>query len=153
MWRCGAERRLALCPLINPDALHGLDRMCARFPDTLVVIDHIARIGADGVVRDADVRLLCGLAKHRHLYVKLSAFYALERKRPPYTDLAPMIRHVVEAYGPRRLMWASDSPFQIQGGHTYQDSIALITEHSEFLAAADRDWLLSRTAESIFFGA
>jgi predicted TIM-barrel fold metal-dependent hydrolase len=125
--------------------------MCARFPDTPVVIDHLARIGADGNVRDSDVRLLCRLAKHRHVYVKVSAFYALGRKQAPYTDLAPMIRRVFQDYGPQRLMWASDCPFQVEGGHTYEASLALVREHLEFLSRRDREWLLMGTAESLFF--
>jgi predicted TIM-barrel fold metal-dependent hydrolase len=151
MWRCGAEQRLAICPLVNPDALPALDRMCGRFPETPVVIDHLARIGADGQVRDSDVRLLCGLARHRNVYVKVSAFYALGRKAAPYLDLAPMIRRVFEDYGPRRLMWASDSPFQVQNGHKYADSVDLIREKLAFLSDEDRDWLLEKTAAGLFF--
>jgi predicted TIM-barrel fold metal-dependent hydrolase len=151
MWAFGADREVALCPLINADALPAVGRMCARFPDTPVVIDHLARIGLDGVIRDADVRLLCSLAAHREVYVKVSAFYALSRKHAPYTDLSPMIRRVFEVYGPKRLMWASDSPFQTQGGHTYKDSLALIAQYLDFLTSADREWILSKTAESVFF--
>jgi predicted TIM-barrel fold metal-dependent hydrolase len=151
MWRCGAERRLAMCPLINPEALPSIDRMCAQYPDTPVIIDHLARIGADGAIRDADTRLLCGLARHRNVKVKVSAFYALGRKAAPYTDLAPLIRRLFEDFGPRRLMWASDSPFQVQDPHTYAASISLVREKLSFLSADDREWLLARTAQSVFF--
>src|SRR5438128_12555215 len=48
MWATGAKRRLAMCPLIGPDGLASLDRMCAKHPDTPVVIDHMARSGWDG---------------------------------------------------------------------------------------------------------
>lgn len=151
MWRYGAEHRLALCPLINPGAIETVDRMCSRFPETSVVIDHLARIGADGKISDADVRRLCSLARHRNVYVKVSAFYALGKKQAPYTDLVPMIQRIFEDYGPRRLMWASDCPFQVQNGHTYADSIALVREHLPFLSNEDRAWVLSRTAASLFF--
>jgi len=151
MWRCGGERALAMCPLIDPEALPSIDRACVRYPDTPVVVDHLARIGADGLIRDADVRLLCGLARHRHVYVKVSAFYALGRKAAPYTDLEPFIRRVFEDFGPRRLMWASDSPFQVQPGHTYAASIALVRDKLPFLSAEDRTWLLEKTAQSVFF--
>jgi predicted TIM-barrel fold metal-dependent hydrolase len=151
MWRCGAERGLAMCPLINPDMLPSIDRMCLRHPDTPVVIDHLARIGADGVIRDGDIRLLCGLARHRRVHVKVSAFYALGRKTAPYTDLVPMIRRIFEDFGPRRLMWASDSPFQVQEGHTYASSIALVRDKLPFLSPEDREWLLAKTAQSVFF--
>jgi predicted TIM-barrel fold metal-dependent hydrolase len=151
MWRCGADNRLAMCPLINPEVLPSVDRMCARHPETPVVIDHLARIGADGTIRDPDIRLLCGLARHRNVYVKVSAFYALGRKAEPYTDLAPLIRRVFEDFGPRRLMWASDSPFQVQEGHTYAASISLVRDKLPFLSADDREWLLEKTAASVFF--
>jgi predicted TIM-barrel fold metal-dependent hydrolase len=151
MWRCGGEHRLAMCPLINPPALQAVSGMCDRFSETPVVIDHLARIGVDGQLRDSDIRLLCGLAKHRNVYVKVSAFYALGLKQPPYIDLAPMIRRVFDAYGPQRLMWGSDCPFQVEDGCTYADSIALIRDHLAYLSEEDRAWLLARTAEAVFF--
>jgi predicted TIM-barrel fold metal-dependent hydrolase len=99
----------------------------------------------------ACARALCGLAKHRNVFVKVSAFYALGRKQPPYMDLEPLIRRVFEDYGPRRLMWASDCPFQVQGEHTYKQSIDLIRDRLSWLSADDREWLLAKTAESVFF--
>jgi predicted TIM-barrel fold metal-dependent hydrolase len=151
MWKTGAKERLAMCPLIGPEALPSVDRMCSRHPGTPVVIDHLARIGADGAIREADVKALCALAKHRNVKVKVSAFYALGRKQPPYTDLEPLIRGVYDAYGARRLMWASDCPFQVQNGHRYIDSIALVREGLPFLSPEDRDWILGRTAATVFF--
>src|SRR5260370_41935634 len=76
MWRCGAEKRIAMCPLIGPDAIDSTRRMCAKFPDTPVVIDHMARIGASSEIRQADGRALCALARQRNVHVKVSAFYA-----------------------------------------------------------------------------
>ena len=125
--------------------------MCAKHPDTPVVIDHMARIGADGEIRDSDVKLLCSLAQHSNVKVKLSAFYALGRKRAPYTDLSPLIHRLFDAFGPKRLMWASDCPFQVQNGHRYAPSVALIREGLPFLSESDREWLLARTAASVFF--
>lgn len=151
MWATGAKERLAMCTLVGPDALPSIGRMCEKYPETPVVIDHLARIGADGKIRDADLRLLSGLAKHREVKVKVSAFYALGRKQDPYRDLVPMIRRVFEDYGPRRLMWGSDCPFQVMEGHRYEPSIRLIRDGLPFLSADDREWLLGRTAESVFF--
>jgi predicted TIM-barrel fold metal-dependent hydrolase len=81
----------------------------------------------------------------------VSAFYALGRKKAPYLDLAPLVRRVLDAFGPQRLMWASDSPFQVMGGHNYRDSIDLIRRRLEFLSPGERDWLLRKTAEQVFF--
>ena len=151
MWKCGASEGLAMCHLIDPNYLPSVDRMCQRHPDTPVVIDHFGRIGIDGMIRARDLDNLCALAKHRNVSVKTSAFYALGNKQPPYNDLADMIRRVLDAFGPERLMWASDCPFQVEGEHTYQASIDLIRSGLDFLSTNDRQWLLRRTAERVFF--
>ncbi len=151
MWKCGAEEHLAMCLLIDAESLPAVDRMCARSPATPVVVDHFARMGVDGVIRTKDLDALCRLARHENTYVKTSAFYALGKKEAPYLDLAPMIRRVLDAFGPERLMWASDGPFQVMRGHTYRDSIELIRSRLDFLTPGDRAWLLRGTAERVFF--
>ncbi len=151
MWKCGAEKGLAMCPLINPQHLPAVDRMCRRFPDTPVVIDHFARIGIDGRFRKTDLDNLCGLARHKSVCVKVSAFSALGKKKAPYLDLAPMIRRVLDAFGPERLMWATDGPWQVMNGHTYRGSIDLIRVRLDFLSDLDRRQILRKTAERVFF--
>lgn len=151
MYSVGAAENLAMCHLANPEDLPGIDAMCAKHPDTPVVIDHFGRIGVDGTIREKDLGNLCRLARHPKTFVKVSAFYALGKKRPPYMDLIPMIRRLVDVFGPDRLMWASDCPYQVQNGHTYADSIALIRDRLDFLSASDRDWILHKTAEKVFF--
>jgi predicted TIM-barrel fold metal-dependent hydrolase len=151
MWRCAGETGQAMCCLIDAHHLAQVDEMCVKFPDTRVVIDHFARIGVDGTIREADVDTLCRLARHPHTHVKISAFYALGRKEPPYHDLIPMIRRVHEAFGAERVMWASDSPYQVVGVHSYAASLALVRDELEFLSAGDREWLLRKTAESVYF--
>jgi predicted TIM-barrel fold metal-dependent hydrolase len=152
MFATAARTGQALSCLIDPDGFPEVDRMCRRFPDALVIIDHLGRIGAgpDGAIRDADVEALCDLARHRKVYVKVGAFYALGKKTPPYLDLAPLIRRVVRAFGARRCLWESDCPFQVVKDR-YVDSVALIRDHLDFLSRDDRDWLLFRTAEQTLF--
>jgi len=151
MWKTGADEDLAMCCLIDADALPAIDRMCRRYPKTTVVIDHFSRIGESGEIKPAEVKALTDLARHKNVYVKISAYYALGKKKPPYHDLAPMIRQMLDAYGRKRLMWASDAPFQVVGGHTYKDSIDLIKSGLDFLDDDDRNWLLRKTAERVFF--
>ena len=62
-----------------------------------------------------------------------------------------MIRQLLDAYGRKRLMWASDAPFQVVKGHTYKASIDLIKSGLDFLDNDDREWLLRKTAERVFF--
>lgn len=151
MWRTAAETRQSMCCLINPGNIPEVSAACQAHPDTPVVIDHFARVGIDGTVREPDVNKLCGLAKHRHVKVKISAYYALGKKQPPHLELLPMIKRLYEAFGAKRLMWASDCPYQLDDGNTYAGSIALVRDHIDFVSKAERQQLLCGTAEETFF--
>lgn len=151
MWACAAETGQAMCLLADPDALPAVRQMCELFPDTKVVVDHFARIGMRGPAAAADVDNLLRLAEFKHTFVKTSAFYALGKKQAPYLDLAPFIRRLRDAFGADRLMWASDCPYQVQEGHSYADSIALIRDRLDFLSASDKAAMLRDTAERVFF--
>jgi predicted TIM-barrel fold metal-dependent hydrolase len=152
LFAAGAEHNQAMSCLIDPDALPELDRMCRRFPETPVVIDHLCGIGGNpqGTIPDKEVEALCAMARHKRVLVKVGAFYALGKKQPPYTDLGPLIRRVVQAFGARRCLWESDCPFQVVKDK-YRDSLDLIRTRLDFLTAEDKDWLLRRTAEDFFW--
>jgi len=150
MFRYAAEENLVLCLLLNPEALPAVRRRCEDFPDTPVVIDHFARVGMASPVAEDDMQALCALACYPRVKVKVSAFYALGEKKPPHLDLAPLIKRVHEAFGPKRLMWGSDCPFQVQS-ETYSDSISLLRDRLDFFSAEDKEWILRRTAEETFF--
>lgn len=152
LWKTAAETGQAMCCLIDASDLPQVAAMCQRLPGTPVVIDHISRIGADGTIREADIQQLCDIAKHKRVSVKISAFYALGKKQPPYDDLAPLIRRVIDAFGVERCMWASDSPYQLGAPNTYPASIALVRDRLSGLSSGDKEWLLAKTAERVFFG-
>ena len=63
----------------------------------------------------------------------------------------PMIRRLFEAYGPDRLMWASDSPYQLTEPNSYGASVALVRDRLDFVKEADRVKLMRTTAETTFF--
>lgn len=150
MFAAAARNNQALSCLIDPDALPELDRMCRKYPETPVIIDHLCRIGVKGAIDGKEVDALCAMAVHPKVLIKVGAFYALGKKQPPYTDLTPLIKKVVQAFGARRCLWETDCPFQVVD-HKYQDSIDLVQKHLDFLSAEDKDWLLRRTAEGFFF--
>jgi predicted TIM-barrel fold metal-dependent hydrolase len=151
MWECAAETRQAICCLLNPENLPEVDKNCERFPDTPVVIDHFARIGIDGTFDDAELKNLCQLARHKHTSVKISAYYALGKKKPPHLELLPVIKRLYESFGASRLMWASDSPYQLVGENSYSASIALVRDRIDFVTEGERDCLLGGTADRVFF--
>lgn len=150
MFRHARDHGQALCPLIDTAALPSLANMCEKHPKTRVVIDHLCRIGTDGVIGERDVVALERMARFPEVRVKVSAFYALGKKKPPHADLEPMIRRMHTAFGARRLMWASDCPFAVVD-EQYRDAISLVRDGCPWLTEQDREWLLRKTAEEVFF--
>jgi len=150
-WRCGGDESLAMCLLADPESLPAILERCRRFPRTPVVIDHVARIGMRGPVADRDVDALLRLAELPGAAVKVSAFYALGVKKPPYDDLAPLVRRLRDGFGADRLMWATDCPYQLGTGHGYGESIALVRDRLDFLSDAERAKILRDTATRVFF--
>jgi len=151
LWRTAKANGWAVCPLINPTDLHAVEALCLKYPGTRVVIDHFARIGISGTVDEQQLETLCRLARFPEVHVKTSAFYALGKKKAPYDDLQPMIHRLVDAYTPSRLMWATDCPYQVQEGHQYADSIALIRDRIAFLSPSEKSEILRGTAERVYF--
>lgn len=148
LWQNAAELGVAVCPLVSPGQLDSLDPMCEQYPDTTVVIDHFGHIDMD---KPETVASLTRLARHKNVYVKVSAFYKFGDKKAPYGDVAPMIRQMIDAFTPQRLMWASDLPYQLNNGNTYGDAIALIRDEMQTLSDSDRSAILRDTAAGVFF--
>ena len=150
MFSKAAETKQALSCLVNSDAFNEIDRMSNRHPNTVIVIDHLGRIGANGTILQSDIDQLCALAKNENIYLKVSAFYALGSKQPPHHDLIPLIKQVYDSYGPDRLMWASDAPPALMD-ESYEDQISVVRDHINFISQSDKEKLMRTTAERIFF--
>ena len=150
MFNAAARHNLGLSFLMGPADLPELDRMCAKHPDAPVIIDHTCRLAVSGRIDEDELTALCRMARHPRVMIKVGAFYAFGAKREPYTDLLPLIRRVVTAFGPERCMWESDCPYQVQKPHTYAASVALIRDQADFLSSSDKEHILFGTANRFF---
>lgn len=148
MWQAAGNESVAICLLIDPQYVATIAPLAKRYPHTKVVIDHCARIDMQ---HTDELNNLCNLAKHRNVYVKISAFYAFGAKKPPYLEQIPRITQLLDAYGPERLMWASDCPYQLDPPNFYAASISLIRDRIDVLSDGDKEHLLKKTAEKIYF--
>ena len=112
--------------LVKPRELKPLLRALERHPDLAVVIDHCAKpaIAGNGWQPWADD--IAAIARHTQAHCKLSglvteagAAWTVERLRR-YTD------HVLQCFGPGRLLWGSDWPV-----------VALAASYEAWAAASD----------------
>jgi predicted TIM-barrel fold metal-dependent hydrolase len=151
MFAAAAENHLALSFLMSPPDIPEVERMCARFPEAPVIIDHLCLIGRKGTFAEDEIEALCRMARHKRVMLKVGAFYGLGGKKPPYLELLPLIRKVVTAFGPERCMWESDAPLQVKPPQAYDAAVALIRERADYLTHTDREQILFRTADDFFF--
>jgi L-fuconolactonase len=104
-----AEHGLVFDALVRPEHLPVLLRLHDRHPDLTMVLDH----GAKPNLRGGDIadwkRDIAELAVSTNMVCKLSGLVteagSIERRA-----LAPCVDHLLECFGPQRLMWGSDWP-------------------------------------------
>jgi hypothetical protein len=62
----------------------------------------------------------------------------------PFRDLAPHLRRVFDAYGPRRCYWGTDLTNTRFTQVTWRQRITHFTEELSFLSESDKDWVMGR---------
>jgi len=65
----------------------------------------------------------------------------------PFTDLFPILRRAVDAFGVERIMWASDMGGN-QTGETWAELLFYLRDSTEF-TATEKEWLLGKTVRTL----
>ena len=74
-----------------------------------IVIDHMARIDPARGLAQTAFTVLLDLARLPHVWVKLTGADRITRTGPPYQDVVPYARALLEA-APERMIWGTDWP-------------------------------------------
>lgn len=122
-----------------------------RFPELALVIDHLGHPEAAESPEYASSKTFFELAGHPNVYVKVSNHVLSSRAPYPWPDLHGYQRRLLDAFGPRRLMWGSNWPMRLPpDGPAYAERLDAVRVHLPGLAPEDRDWLIGRTALSLW---
>jgi L-fuconolactonase len=125
-----------------PDMVHLIEQC----PDLTVVIDHMADCPID---RPQELEKLIALARYPRVFVKISHTWSISRQPYPWLDAQEYVRRLYAAFGPQRLMWASDWPVDL-GWTTYGKALSVVRDDMKFLNAEDKSWILSKTVERVW---
>lgn len=126
-------------PLLTP--------MLERFPTVNVIVDHLGEpILPEGV--DGDFRLLLAAARHGNLYVKATRIDGMSEQSWPHEDIHPYIKALYEAFGPERMLGCTGFPENPQRGEAV--GFRVIEESLDFLSGEDKEWLLGKTAGTLY---
>jgi Predicted metal-dependent hydrolase of the TIM-barrel fold len=107
-WKAAAELNVPVCVQMRLPAADDLRAVLERFPDTRVVLDHMAYPPiADGQEAEA-ARTLCSLATYPNLFLKLTIRNTslLATVTAPERFLEPLL----VAFGSSRIAWGSNFP-------------------------------------------
>lgn len=113
-----AELGLRFDALVEPQHLRPLLTFLDRNPDLAVVIDHGAKPALRSGALDAWAREMREIASETAACCKLSGL--VTEAKPDWTteDLAYCVSHLLDCFGPDRLMWGSDWPVvELAGGY------------------------------------
>jgi predicted TIM-barrel fold metal-dependent hydrolase len=148
LFAAAGELEMPVGFLIGPQHFGAVDALCEAYPGAVAVIDHFGHCRPTAEASPEFEHLL-GLCRHENLHVKLSEWPRASHEQWPYRDLHDWVFRLLDAYGPSRLMWATDFPFIIaQCG--YRRGLTLLTEQVPGLGEDVLRRLLAGTAEKVF---
>jgi L-fuconolactonase len=121
-------------------------RFVDRHPDQVFVLDHIAKPRIRERILSPWRENIFELSKRPNVYCKLSGLVTeADPANWSPADLAPYIDTVLEAFGPRRLMFGSDWPVCLLGV-TYSRWLSVVLGALSGLSAAEQQRICSATA-------
>lgn len=102
--------RLVFDALLKPRHLEPMLRVVERHPELSVVIDH----GGKPDLVSGDLAQwrhgIAALARHRQVVCKLSGLVTEAAPGWTVATLRPAVEHLLDCFGPQRLLWGSDWP-------------------------------------------
>jgi L-fuconolactonase len=96
--------------LVLPKHLSRLRELLSRYPNLRTVIDHAAKPAIASGQFDDWARDIATIAKKSHAHCKLSGLLTEAGQDCTSADVAPYVAHLLDHFGPERLVWGSDWP-------------------------------------------
>jgi predicted TIM-barrel fold metal-dependent hydrolase len=107
LWEKSHELGLIIELHIGPNYAAQAADALRDYPDSTVLIDHLAEPGMGNAAEYADV---LELAAFPNVYMKLSGLTHFAKDAPLYLSARPFTRRVIETFGPDRMVWGGNGP-------------------------------------------
>ena len=119
VWKCAGQLGLVITLLVTPEQVVNARQAIQRFPETIVIIDHLARPDKGAQPGSASIEALCSLAEFEQVAVKVSALGFMSRRPYPHPDILDLVKQVFDQFGPGRMMWGTDTPMSQDPGQVH----------------------------------
>ena len=145
-WRLAEDKNLPVCLQMTAQAIPQVIGIVQKFPRLRLILDHLARPKQDDGPPYSGADSLWSLAAHPNVFLKVTErnlVGARSGKATPETFFGKL----VGAFGANRIAWGSNYPASEK---SLPDLVALAKETLAFLPASDREWIFSRTAQTLY---
>jgi len=150
LWETAQELGAVINVQMHPPQAWRLLEIAGRYPGVKVIVDHLGKPDIAEPPPYAQFAPVLALADLPNTYVKVSALSLASRTREyPYRDVFPWVKMLYEAFGPSRLLWGTGYP-GARRALPLDKELAIITQHLPFLLEDDKQWILGRTAMTIW---
>ena len=142
---------LGLCfdALVQPRHLTTLRRLIDRYPRLPLVIDHAAKPRIAAGEREPWASDMCAIARETGALCKLSGLVTEASRAWTVVDLEFYADHLLDCFGPERLIWGSDWPVvELAGG--YDRWWAATQALLQPLTRVERERVLGENAERFY---
>src|SRR5262249_45044349 len=117
-----------------------------RFPGVRIILDHLARPNLEDGPPYRAASALFEMARYPNVYLKATPRAFHEARRGQATPES-FFGKLVSEFGAQRIAWGSNFPAS-EG--TLGELLVLAKSSLAFLPAQDREWIFSRTAQTLY---
>jgi predicted TIM-barrel fold metal-dependent hydrolase len=146
LWKRCQDLKVPMTVLAPITRMQDVAALLERTPDLTVVIDHMADCPID---QPEELEKLIALKRYPNVFVKISHTWSISKEAYPWLDAQQYVKRLHEAYGPERLMWATDWPI-VEAKASYEKALTVVRDDMKFLNAEDKRWMLSMTIERVW---
>jgi predicted TIM-barrel fold metal-dependent hydrolase len=146
LWKRCYDLKVPMTVLAPITRMPEVGALLDKLPDLTVVIDHMADCPVD---QPGELEKLIALQRYPNLFVKISHTWSLSKQPYPWLDAQEHVKRLHHAFGPQRLMWATDWPI-VETHSTYEKALTVVRDDMKFLKADDLRWMLSKTIERVW---
>jgi L-fuconolactonase len=145
-WRKAEGAQLPVCLQMTADGIPQVEKVLDRCPGLRVVLDHLARPVQEDGPPYAAAESLWRLASRPGVYLKVTERNFIGATKGNATT-ETFFGRLVSEFGASRIAWGSNFP---ASERTLPELLALAQEVLAFLPESDREWIFSRTAQTLY---
>ena len=146
LFKRAEELDVPMLILTKPSRLPDLAVLLDKHPDLDIVIDHIADCLPD---RPDEIKLLLKMARYPKVFVKISHTWNISQESYPWRDTHDLVKQVYQAFGGKRIMWATDWPVCLSRAN-YTQTLTVVRDEMNFFSPDDLEWILGKTALTLW---